>query len=267
MWRSLSKLPRAPTTLAALAASTAAWSQQQQPTLCDDDSAKSDNNANASKERKKYTAAEEYPHFTEWHTSLMRKHLTPEIFAQLHNKQTKNGYTLENVIANGVAAGFPVPRGMGCMAGDYASYDIFAPLFDPIIREYHNFKDFKKHVTDLNPNHLKVIKNIDPQGSYVLSTRIRVARSIEGFSFPAGCSRGERREIEALAKSCVENLSGDLQGMYISLNSMDNDENDDLIQRHVRLISSIVNEAHNTTNPHLLLFPPSHYSLDTIRQP
>ena len=184
--------------------------------------------------RRKYTAEEEYPHFDPvWHTSLMRKYMTPEVFAELQNKKTTNGYTLNKIIGCGVSCGYSVARGMGLMAGDYECYKVFAPLFDPIIAEYHNYSKFSKHVTDLNPGHLRNVANLDPKGLYVLSTRIRVARSIAGYSFPPGMSRGERREVESLSRLAVEGLGEDLGGMYISLNDMDNEQNDDLIQRHI----------------------------------
>ena len=163
----------------------------------------------------------------------MKKYLTPQLYKELQNKKTTNGYTLNEIIACGISCGYLVPRMMGCMAGDYDCYYKFGSLFDPIIRDYHNFGPFDKHNTDLNPGHLRKVKNMDPNAKYVLSTRIRVARSISGFSFPAGMSRGERREVESITKKCFKKLNEDLGGMYVALNDMDNEENDDLIQRHI----------------------------------
>lgn len=77
------------------------------------------------------------------------------------------------------------------------------------------------------------VKDLDPNSEYVLSTRIRVARSIRGLPFPAASSRAARRKVESLARTCTETLKGDLEGMYMPLNDMDNDVNDDLIQRHI----------------------------------
>ena len=74
---------------------------------------------------------------------------------------------------------------MGVMAGDYESYTLFAPLLNNIIREYHDFSPTSRHTTDLNPGHLKSVKDLDPNSEYVLSTRIRVARSVAGLPFPS----------------------------------------------------------------------------------
>lgn len=163
----------------------------------------------------------------------MRKHLTPEVFAQLKVLRTSNNYTINDVIKSGTACGYSLPRNMGCMAGDYESYQIFKPFFDPVIREYHDFSPTSRHTTDIDPGHLKSQPNLDPNSEYVLSTRIRVSRSISGLPFPPASSRGQRRTVEDVSKKCVSRLSGDLAGMYISLNDMTNSENDDLIQRHL----------------------------------
>ncbi|GMH65718.1 hypothetical protein TrLO_g14490 [Triparma laevis f. longispina] len=181
----------------------------------------------------KYSADDDYPYFSKYHQSLMRKHLTNEVYTKLLPLRTSNGYTINDVIACGTTCGYSLPRSMGCMAGDYESYSLFAPFFSPIIKEYHDFSPKSRHTTDLNPGHLKSVKDLDPNSEYVLSTRIRVARSIRGLPFPAASSRAARRKVESLARTCTETLKGDLEGMYMPLNDMDNDVNDDLIQRHI----------------------------------
>jgi creatine kinase len=102
-----------------------------------------------------------------------------------------------------------------------------------VIREYHDFSPTSLHTTDINPTHLKSVPDLDPNSEYVLSTRIRVSRSISGFPFPPASNRGQRRLVESVSKRCVSRLTGDLEGTYISLNDMTNAENDDLIQRHI----------------------------------
>ena len=63
--------------------------------------------------------ADEYPYFSHWHRSLMRKHLSREVFDDLNGKTTTNGYTINDVVKSGTACGYSLPRNMGCMAGDY----------------------------------------------------------------------------------------------------------------------------------------------------
>lgn len=102
-----------------------------------------------------------------------------------------------------------------------------------MIREYHDFSPTSLHTTDINPTHLKSVPDLDPNSEYVLSTRIRVSRSISGFPFPPASNRRQRRLVESISKRCISRLTGDLKSTYISLNDMTNAENDDLIQRHI----------------------------------
>ena len=58
--------------------------------------------------------------------SLMAECMTKEIFDELKNHKTKNGWTIARAINTGVtnAASF-----MGCHAGDLESYSVFGLLF------------------------------------------------------------------------------------------------------------------------------------------
>ena len=110
------------------------------------------------------------------------------------------------------------------MTGDYECYDIFSPLLNPIINEYHQFNEHSRHVTDLDPGHLKDLdKNLDPTRQYVLSSRIRLSRSVKGVPFPAAASRADLRKVEALAENACEELSDKFKGMYVHLNDMTNE--------------------------------------------
>ena len=68
--------------------------------------------------------------------------------------------------------------GVGVYAPDAESYSLFAPLFDPIIEEYH--MGFKK--TDKHPpcdfGDVETLSNVDPAGEFVISTRVRCGRSL-----------------------------------------------------------------------------------------
>ena len=71
--------------------------------------------------------------------------------------------------------------GVGVYAGDEETYKTFEPLFGPLIEDYHEgYKLTDKHPSDMDETHLKA-PNPDPEGKYVISTRIRVARNLRGF--------------------------------------------------------------------------------------
>ena len=69
---------------------------------------------------------------------------------------TPNGFTLDQAIQSGVDnPGHPGIKTVGIVAGDADSYRVFAPIFDPIIKQRHDgFSNTDTHVTELNPDKL-----------------------------------------------------------------------------------------------------------------
>ena len=161
-------------------------------------------------------------------SSLLAKHLTPSVWQALKSKETRYGVRLEHVIASGLAN---PDSSVGVYAGDEESYDLFAPLLDPIIADYHGFGPEMRHQSDLDPAHLDA-PNPDPEGRYVVSTRIRVARNLCCFPFGTVLSRRERRIVEASVVRALETLEGDLSGRYYPLYEMDEATKTRLIKDH-----------------------------------
>ena len=86
--------------------------------------------------------------------------------------------------------------GTGVYAGDEESYTLFAPLFDKIIEDYHApYKLADKHTSDMNPEKVDA-PDLDPDGSFIRSTRIRVARNLKGYALTPALSKSARVEIE-----------------------------------------------------------------------
>jgi creatine kinase len=73
--------------------------------------------------------------------SYLRRYLTPEVYASLKDKKTKNGVKLEDIIKSGVCLPFGAnpPRGTGVYAGDEESYNVFAEILVPVIEDYHHY--------------------------------------------------------------------------------------------------------------------------------
>jgi hypothetical protein len=94
--------------------------------------------------------------------------------------------------------------------------------------------NLRRHCTIINNPNL-VRRKADPEGKYILSTRIRVARSLDGVRFPATMSRSERRKVERLIHDCTNNFQAPnlSKGVYLPVLSMTNDQNLDLIERHI----------------------------------
>ncbi|ELK11484.1 Ras-specific guanine nucleotide-releasing factor 2 [Pteropus alecto] len=177
------------------------------------------------------TRSADYPDLRK-HNNCMAECLTPAIYAKLRNKVTPNGYTLDQCIQTGVDnPGHPFIKTVGMVAGDEESYQVFADLFDPVIKLRHNGYDPRvmKHPTDLDAS--KVTQGQFDE-RYVLSSRVRTGRSIRGLSLPPACSRAERREVENVAITALEGLKGDLAGRYYKLSEMTEQDQQRLIDDH-----------------------------------
>jgi len=170
----------------------------------------------------------QYPHFPKECRSLLCKYLTPELFEMLKERETPNGYTLEQAIRSGVKN---IDSSIGVYAGDKESYTVFAPLFDPIIEEYHGFGKEEKHKSHLDPNDLNA-PNPDPEGKYILSTRIRVGRNMDAMPLGPAISKAQRDQVEATVVEGLNTLTGELEGNYYPLSGMSKEIQEQLIKDH-----------------------------------
>jgi len=170
----------------------------------------------------------QYPQFTQEHKSLMSKYLTKEVFEELQDKKTQNGFTIENVINSGVQN---PDSGIGAYAGDKESYTVFGSFFDPIIEEYHGFSKDDMHKTNLNSDDLNA-PNPDPENKFIISTRIRVGRNLDEFPLGPAISDEQRKQIQTKITDALNSLDGDLEGHYFSLDTLSDEERDILIKDH-----------------------------------
>lgn len=178
----------------------------------------------------RFPADEDFPDLSK-HNNWMAKCLTKDIYKNLRDKVTPNGYTLDNVIQTGVDnPGHPFIYTVGCVAGDEETYDVFAELLDPIIENRHSgYTKDKKHKTDMNPANLK---GGELDSNYVFSCRVRTGRSIRGFCLPPHCNRAERRAVEKITVDALAKLTADFKGKYYPLVTMTEEEQDLLINDH-----------------------------------
>ena len=125
--------------------------------------------------------------------SLLKKYLTPEVFDRLKEKMTENGSTLLDVIQSGVSN--PDSK-IGIYAADAECYVLFSELFDPIIEEYHGNVSISDSHPDIDYGKPNIFGNFADLGNYVLSTRIRCARSIQGYPFNPRMTKGHYAQVE-----------------------------------------------------------------------
>lgn len=161
--------------------------------------------------------------------SLLKKYLTKEVFDELKNKKTSFGSTLLDCVQSGFENH---DSGVGIYAPDAEAYSLFAPLFDPIIEDYH--KGFKK--TDKHPashfGDVSTFGNVDPENAFVVSTRVRCGRSLEGYAFNPCLTEANYKEMEDKVSSTLVGLDGELKGKYHPLTGMDKATQQQLIDDH-----------------------------------
>ena len=169
----------------------------------------------------KYVSYSEFPPFTPYHRSLMAKTLQQDrsLWDKLKDRKTSKGYTFSNAIQTGVQT----PHlGVGITAGDEESWEVFKEIMYPVIRGWHNFDpETQFHKSDLNPENLKFTEEqVKLFNEYVVSTRIRAARNVSGYSLPAGATDEERTGVEKVLRQAFSGLSGELKGKYYPLYEM-----------------------------------------------
>merc|ERR1712013_825622 len=164
--------------------------------------------------------------------SLVAKHVTKDKWDQLKNITTKtSGFTLAKAIACAVQFN---NQHCGIYAGDWDSYKDFAPVFDPLIQEYHGISPSAVHTSDMDFN--KIRGNI-VDGAPVHSTRIRVGRSIDGFGLSPGITKEQRVGVEKLMSNAVQTFTGELAGKYYPLTGMEESVRQQLVDDHFLFVS------------------------------
>ncbi len=160
---------------------------------------------------------------------LVKKYLTEDLRNSLSGVCSKCGFTLDDVIRSGLEN---PDSNIGAYAGDKDCYKKFAPLFDPIIEDYHGFSTGDMHRSDFRSLDAAGSAELDRDEERILSTRIRVARNVEEFVFPPAISTGSRLELERRISTMLENFEGELKGTYHGLQTMTDEMQTRLVKEH-----------------------------------
>merc|ERR1719347_950612 len=164
--------------------------------------------------------------------SLVAKHVNKPVWEKLKGIKTRtSGFTLIQAIACAVEFD---NQHCGIYAGDWDSYKDFAPVFDPLIQEYHGISANSKHTSDMDAS--KIQGNIKADVP-VHSCRIRVGRSIDGFGLSPGITKEQRLGVEKLMKNAVKNFPADLAGQYYPLTGMKENVRQQLVDDHFLFVS------------------------------
>lgn len=159
--------------------------------------------------------------------SLVKKHLTKETYEKLKDITTPMGSTLLDCIQSGAAN---LDSGVGLYAPDADAYTVFHELFNPLIAEYHSFKNSKHPPSCWGDP--AAFSNIDPSNKYIISTRVRTGRSIKDYPFAAKMTEDDYKELEQKISMAVNSFQGELQGTYYPLKLLVPTEQQKLVDDH-----------------------------------
>lgn len=159
-----------------------------------------------------------------------RKHLTVDIMRRYDRIMTKHGATLAHMVRNCAYN----PRAICPRTGEAECYQIFMDYLDAVIRDYHGVQDatFKHPPPTFGELDKLPFGNVDPSGKYVVSTRVRVGRSVEGYLFPTIMGKDERLELEEKISTALKGLTGEHAGTYYPLTGMNEATRKQLVDDH-----------------------------------
>ena len=166
----------------------------------------------------------ELPRFPAGADSLIKKYLTPEVYADLAGKQTATGFTIDAAIRSGLEN---ADSSIGIYLGDRETYTRFESVLSPIIRDYHKI-DADPFQTRIHRDEFAPVSlpKADPEGMFIRSSRIRVARNLNQLPFCPHMSAADRIELEKRTGDALGKLPPDLSGNYISFTDLSPDEYD-----------------------------------------
>ena len=156
--------------------------------------------------------------------NLMARHFDEDYFRSLDDQLRQR---LSKIISSGIEN--PDSQ-MGAYAMNPGDYDLFAPMLDPMIRDFHGIAEettiAQKHDWDTSGTSCDLAA-IDSRLKDV-SMRVRVARNVSTFPLPGAMSKEQRVALENLAAQAFSKLREDpaFGGRYLSITPGSPDEID-----------------------------------------
>jgi len=169
------------------------------------------------------------PTFPKNISSALSRNLTKEIWEELKDKKDACGVSFKTCIFSGAKN---VDSGIGVYAGSHDSYTTFASMFDKVIEEYHKHPKDAKHVSDMDASTLQAPPLPEDEAAMIKSTRIRVGRNLDGYPLGPGISREQRLDVMSKVVEACNTFEGDLAGTFYSLESMTEEQRNQLVEDH-----------------------------------
>lgn len=100
-----------------------------------------------------------------------------------------------------LAGALNLNSGVGVYACDPEGYEVFKELLDPVIMDYHKVDKVEHPPCDFGPQDKLGFDPLDATGEFIVSTRVRVGRSHEGYPFPPVSTDEVSTMVKALRRS------------------------------------------------------------------
>lgn len=162
--------------------------------------------------------------------SLLKKHLSKSILDQLKAKTSSYKSTLYDCIRSGLENH---DSGVGIYAADPDCYETFQEIFDPIIKDRHlDFNTDDNVHPEPDWGSADALGDLDPDGKYIRSIRIRCGRSIEGYPFTPRMTEEQFTKLMNQLKEVLESMDGEHRGTFYALADMTAEQKRQLIDDH-----------------------------------
>lgn len=165
---------------------------------------------------------------------VLKQNLGEDLWNQLKTKRTPSGASLWDCLKSGVL--MPDSK-MGIYGCDAESYDVFNALFEPMIKQYFNLNIYHpgKNYGDLSKKENRDeldLAAVDTDNT-IVSTRVRVARNLQGFAYAAKISDKDRLAVEDSIVQTTKKFDGDLAGKYVYMKDLSAEEQAKMVNDHI----------------------------------
>ena len=158
-----------------------------------------------------------YPEFSEEWTSLLKAHLTKEVWSAMKKRATHLGGKIQLWVQCGV---YDEKDEIGIYATDEEAYKVFDDIFIPIIQDLHPDYDMKANYKNelelVSVHNLPKLLKLKNKISFI---RVSARRNFKDFPFTPMMSTQIKFQVE---KKIVETL-GEVYGQYHQLGKMDDE--------------------------------------------
>lgn len=165
---------------------------------------------------------------------ILKKVVNKELWAKAKARRTPYGASLWDCLKSGII--MPDSK-MGIYACDRESYDVFEDVFQPMILKYFNTTSFHcgKDYGDLSKKECRDkldLAAVDTD-KLIVSTRVRVARNVDGVAYAAKISPEDRVKVEKQIVDASAKFTGNIKGTYTYMNKLDEATQAQMVENHL----------------------------------